>query len=108
MKRPSAAAAGHWRRQLPLQASGLKRKGLPRSNFVGNPPFTVRHMYALANLSLLTDEQLLAERRFLAQQLQRIEDEIHARLNPPRAHLFEPVAHEAVAARSERMAAALG
>jgi hypothetical protein len=65
-------------------------------------------MYAFANLSLLTDEQLLAERRFLAQQLQRIEDEIHARLNPPTAHLFEPPPREVMAARSERMAEAFG
>jgi hypothetical protein len=65
-------------------------------------------MYAFSNLSLLTDEQLLAERRFLAQQLQRIEDEIHARLNPPCTDAFDPSAHEAVVARGRRMEAAFG
>lgn len=65
-------------------------------------------MYAISNLSLLTDEQLLAERRFLAQQLQFIDDEIHARLNPPCAHLLDPVAHAAAPPRGKRKAAAFG
>lgn len=64
-------------------------------------------MYAFSNISLLTDEQLLAERRFLAQQLQRVEDEIHARLHPPSVGPFEPPQREAAAARNEHVAAAL-
>ncbi len=64
-------------------------------------------MYAFSNISLLTDEQLLAERRFLAQQLQRVEDEIHARLHPPGVNLSEPPPRDAVTARNEHVAAAL-